>query len=85
MNDYFISIKQKDDLILNLKFNLNQYSIDLSKANETIIHCENKILALYNEILYLDNCNKNLQSLIQKDSKNYQVNKTIFLSLFNLL
>ena len=66
-------MKQKDDLILNLKFNLNQYSIDLSKANEIILHCENKILTLYNELLHSDNTNKSLQSLIQIEHKNNQV------------
>jgi hypothetical protein len=30
-------------------------SIDLSKANEIILHCENKIQTLYNELLHLDN------------------------------
>ena len=60
-------------MIFNLKFNLNQYFIDLSKANEIIIHCENKILSLHKEILFLDNSNKNLQSLIQKESQNNQV------------
>jgi hypothetical protein len=60
-------------LIFKLKFNLNQYFIDLSKANEIIIHCENKILSLHNEILFLDNSNKNLQSLIQRESQNNQV------------
>ena len=60
-------------MIFNLKFNLNQYFIDLSKANEIITHCENKILSLHKEILFLDNSNKNLQSLIQKESQNNQV------------
>lgn len=76
-------MKQKDDLILNLKFNLNQYSIDLSKANEIILHCENKILTLYNELLHSDNTNKSLQSLIQIEHKNNQV-CCFFLLLFKI-
>ena len=79
MNDHYLLLNQKNDLILNLKFNLNSYSIDLSKANEIILQSENKILKLYNEILYLDKTNKSLLNLIEKKNRTNQV-KNIWLS-----
>ncbi len=84
MNDHYLLLNQKDDLIVNLKLNLNRYSIDLSKANEIILQSDNKILTLYNEILYLDDTNKSLLSLIENKNRTNQVKNIQFYHSFNL-
>ena len=84
MNDHYLLLSQKDDLIVNLKLNLNRYSIDLSKANEIILQSDNKILTLYNEILYLDDTNKSLLSLIENMNRTNQVKNIQFYHSFNL-
>ncbi len=84
MNDHYLLLSQKDDLIVNLKLNLNRYSIDLSKANEIILQSDNKILTLYNEILYLDDTNKSLLSLIENKNRTNQVKNIQFYHSFNL-
>jgi hypothetical protein len=84
LNDHYLLLSQKDDLIVNLKLNLNRYSIDLSKANEIILQSDNKILTLYNEILYLDDTNKSLLSLIENKNRTNQVKNIQFYHSFNL-
>jgi hypothetical protein len=84
LNDHYLLLNQKDDLIVNLKLNLNRYSIDLSKANEIILQSDNKILTLYNEILYLDDTNKSLLSLIENKNRTNQVKNIQFYHSFNL-
>ncbi len=66
-------IKQKEETIINLKHTLQQYINDLNKANEILLQSENRIDSLQNEIICLENSNKNLCYFIEQESKKNRV------------
>jgi hypothetical protein len=66
-------LKQKDEIILNLRASQRQYLNDLNKANEILLQSDNRIDLLQNEVLYLESGNKNLIYLIDQEVKKSQV------------
>jgi hypothetical protein len=66
-------LKQKDELILNLRASQRQYLNDLNKANEILLQSDNRIDLLQNEALCLESGNTNLIYLIDQEIKKNQV------------
>jgi hypothetical protein len=58
-----LSLKQKDELIINLNSNLNDLRNDLLKANESLLNSESRIVQLENDKSELKLRNENLQRL----------------------
>lgn len=60
-------LKQKEDLIINLRYNAKQYMNDLNKANEILLISENRIDLLQDELATLETNNKNYLDLIEQE------------------
>lgn len=76
------SLKQKDDLIINLRYSLKQHIDDLDKANEILLQSESKIDTLQSEINYFETSNRELVFKIEQElRKNKVIFRVLILSL----
>lgn len=66
-------LKQKDNLIINLRSTQKQLHCDLNKANEILLESENSVEILKNEIQLLQNKNRNLINSFEFESRKNKV------------
>lgn len=73
VKNHFDLLKQKDDLIINLRSSQKQLHCDLNKANEILLESENSVEILKNELHQLQQKNKHLVSSLDLETKKNRV------------
>ena len=66
-------LRQKDEIIINLRHSLKQHIDDLDKANEILLHSESKLDTLQSEINYFESSNRELVFKIEQELRKNKV------------
>lgn len=79
MKEHVDLIRQKDELIIQLRSAGFQLSADLDKANEILLESENRLENLQNEIGASEEKRRNVECLLQQEiRKNKVINTKIW-------
>lgn len=73
LKENFEQLKQKEELIINLRFSLKQYINDLDRANEILLQSENRLETLQSQLVFFESSNKTLGYQLEQEKRKNKV------------
>jgi len=73
LKENFEQLKQKEELIINLRFSLKQYINDLDRANEILLQSENRIETLQSQLVFCESSHKSIGYQLEQEKRKNKV------------
>jgi len=81
LKENFEQLKQKEELIINLRFSLKQYINDLDRANEILLQSENRIETLQSQLVFCESSHKSIGYQLEQEKRKNKVRFMIMIVL----